>query len=212
MVLEPMGVEFGVALGEHTKREIWDRVIQPAYVHHISLGLLSEVERTAFRKLIRDILVRSQSDHEVWSRIFPEATLKIDDQSLTAGEFEWQTSPNHEHSNWLLRKYEVPRSLESKIGNRVRLQIHYRSFVPSSLVSFSFFTPWIVKGAQVRVVKSGTVDYFTAWHRVIPRGKVHLDVVYGAADFHEAVFSRKGVMFPDSVVEVRWQSKGTPRS
>jgi pimeloyl-ACP methyl ester carboxylesterase len=198
-VLETDEVEIGVSIGDNS---IWERDKQPVYVHQIGLNLLSKELRNALRTSVDAVLALPDDNEKVWSRFFPELQLTVDGGALVPGEIVPQ-EPRHV-ANWMLRKYRLPAGLENKIGNKVRLNLRYRSLVPLPLLHFVFSAPWTVNVAKsIRVVVFGKFEYFVPTYRIVPRERADFNVD-STAGRSEASFSYDGVMLPGSAVEVRW--------
>jgi pimeloyl-ACP methyl ester carboxylesterase len=206
LILENLDLLIGISLGEQARSDVWRQSPTPIYVHQIGLSQLPEQERPQLRSLIERVLA-SGTEEQVWISLFPELSVRINDNELQPQEIKFDIPNPRRQSTWIVRKYSVADGQRHLLGRKVRVSIQYKSFTPYMLGYFVFSSPWITKSANVRMVVFGEFEYFFSNYHISPEGHAVLREDRDSGDRREVMFDYPGVLIPGSFVELRWQRK-----
>lgn len=206
LILDNLDMLIGISLGEQARSDVWRQSPMPIYVHQIGLSQLPEHERPQLRGLLERVLALG-SEEQVWDNLFPELSIRVSDCELHPREIRFDIPNPRHHSTWIVRRFSIRDEQRNLLGRKVRLSIRYKSFTPYMLGNFVFSSPWITKGANVRIVVFGEFGYFFSNYHVTPEGHALLREDRDSGDRREVTFDYPGVLIPGSFVELRWQRK-----
>ncbi|KAA6465273.1 alpha/beta hydrolase [Acidobacteria bacterium AB60] len=148
-------LSFGFALGHLTANSLWNENF--AFLHRTNFSALAPDLTGSLENRVRTVFA-DETPEEAWERIFENVELRVSDLE-TGTRFELEALAITDGTESLVREYTLPTEAQHLSGKEARIEVSFRSVMPSESCNYTVTFPWFCDGFTLGVSVRGQPRY-----------------------------------------------------
>lgn len=148
-------LSFGFALGHLAANSLWNEIF--VFLHRTNFSALAPDLTETLENQVRTVLAE-QTPEEAWERIFENVQIHVSDLE-TGTRFNLAPGTIVKATESLVREYALPSEAHHLPGKEARIEVSFRSVMPSESCDYTAVFPWLCDGFTLGVSVRGQPRY-----------------------------------------------------